>query len=77
MLNQVAKIYENEIGDQESAFYVLQAAFKRDYSHDQTANELERLATATEPLAGAARRVHATASTSSSARTAARPRTCG
>ena len=47
MLNQVAKIYETEIGDQESAFYVLQAAFKRDYSHDQTANELERLATAT------------------------------
>jgi hypothetical protein len=43
----VAKIYENEIGDQESAFYVLQAAFKRDYSHDETANELERLATAT------------------------------
>ena len=36
-----------EIGDQESAFYVLQAAFKRDYSHDETANELERLATAT------------------------------
>ena len=26
---------------------MLQAAFKRDYSHDQTANELERLATAT------------------------------
>ena len=47
MLNQVAKIYETEIGDQESAFYVLQAAFKRDYSHDQTAHELERLATAT------------------------------
>jgi len=47
LLNQVAKIYETEIGDQESAFYVLQAAFKRDYSHDQTANELERLATAT------------------------------
>jgi tetratricopeptide (TPR) repeat protein len=47
LLNTVAKIYENEIGDQESAFYVLQAAFKRDYSHDQTAHELERLATAT------------------------------
>ncbi len=41
------KIYESEIGDQESAFYVLQAAFKRDYAHDQTAHELERLATAT------------------------------
>ncbi|MDB4953107.1 MAG: Tetratricopeptide 2 repeat protein, partial [Myxococcales bacterium] len=47
LLNQVAKIYETEIGDQESAFYVLQAAFKRDYAHDETANELERLATAT------------------------------
>jgi len=47
ILNRVARIYESEIGDQESAFYVLQAAFKRDYSHDQTANELERLATAT------------------------------
>ncbi|HEY1558512.1 MAG TPA: tetratricopeptide repeat protein [Kofleriaceae bacterium] len=47
LLNNVARIYENEIGDQESAFYVLQAAFKRDYAHDETANELERLATAT------------------------------
>jgi golgin subfamily B member 1 len=47
MLNQVAKIYESEIGDQESAFVVLQAAFKRDYSHDETARELERLASAT------------------------------
>jgi tetratricopeptide (TPR) repeat protein len=47
ILNQVAKIYESEIGDQESAFYVLQAAFKKDYSHDETATELERLATAT------------------------------
>ena len=47
LLNGVAKIYETEIGDQEAAFYVLQAAFKRDYSHDQTAHELERLATAT------------------------------
>src|SRR5262249_53491734 len=47
ILNRVAPTYESEIGDQESAFYVLQAAFKRDYAHDQTANELERLATAT------------------------------
>ena len=47
LLNNVARIYETEIGDQESAFYVLQAAFKRDYSHDDTAHELERLATAT------------------------------
>jgi golgin subfamily B member 1 len=47
LLNRVAKIYEQEIGDQESAFYVLQAAFKRDYSHDETAKEIERLASAT------------------------------
>src|SRR6185369_13838021 len=47
ILNRVARIYESEIGDQESAFYVLQAAFKRDYAHDETAHELERLATAT------------------------------
>jgi tetratricopeptide (TPR) repeat protein len=47
ILNVVAKTYESEIGDQESAFYVLQAAFKRDYAHEGTARELERLATAT------------------------------
>jgi tetratricopeptide (TPR) repeat protein len=47
ILNQVAKIYESELGDQEAAFYVLQAAFKRDYSHEGTARELERLATTT------------------------------
>ena len=47
ILNEVGKIYESEIGDQESAFYVLQAAFKRDYTHEETAKELERLATAT------------------------------
>jgi golgin subfamily B member 1 len=47
ILNRVARIYESKIGDQEAAFYVLQAAFKRDYTHDQTAHELERLAEAT------------------------------
>ncbi len=47
ILNQVAKIYESELGEQEAAFYVLQAAFKRDYGHNETARELERLATAT------------------------------
>ncbi|MCE9573275.1 MAG: tetratricopeptide repeat protein [Deltaproteobacteria bacterium] len=47
LLNAVAKIYETELGDQEGAFYVLQAAFKRDYAHEETAIELERLATAT------------------------------
>ncbi|MCX5742036.1 MAG: tetratricopeptide repeat protein, partial [Proteobacteria bacterium] len=47
LLNQVARLYETEIGDQESAFYVLQAAFKRDYAHEETAGQLERLASAT------------------------------
>lgn len=46
LLQQVARIYEEEMGDQESAFVVLQAAFKEDYSHESTAKELERLATA-------------------------------
>ena len=47
ILNSVAKTYESELGDQESAFVVLQAAFKRDYAHEGTARELERLASAT------------------------------
>ncbi|HPH68575.1 MAG TPA: tetratricopeptide repeat protein, partial [Kofleriaceae bacterium] len=46
-LNEVAHIYETELNDQESAFVVLQAAFKRDYANEQTAVQLERLATAT------------------------------
>ncbi|HVV83476.1 MAG TPA: tetratricopeptide repeat protein [Kofleriaceae bacterium] len=47
LLNQVAKIYETELGDQDSAYVVLEDAFKRDFSHEGTARELERLATAT------------------------------
>ena len=46
ILHDVAKIYEHELGDQESAFYVLQAAFNRDHAHARTGRELERLATA-------------------------------
>jgi tetratricopeptide (TPR) repeat protein len=46
LLQTVARIYEEELGDQESAFVVLQAAFRYDYSDDDTARELERLATA-------------------------------
>jgi len=42
----VAKIYEGELGDQESAFVVLQAGFREDYAHEEIAAELERLATA-------------------------------
>jgi tetratricopeptide (TPR) repeat protein len=44
LLHDVATVYERELGDQESAFYVLQAAFKRNYRHEQTRKELERLA---------------------------------
>ncbi len=47
ILHDIAKIYEHELGDQESAFYVLQAAFNRDATHESTARELERLAGAT------------------------------
>jgi tetratricopeptide (TPR) repeat protein len=43
---QVAKIYEEELGEQDSAFLVLQAAFREDYAHEATSKELERLATA-------------------------------
>jgi tetratricopeptide (TPR) repeat protein len=46
LLHEVAEVYERELDDQESAFYVLQAAFNRDRSHEHTRNELERLATA-------------------------------
>ena len=46
ILHEVAEIYEQELSDQESAFYVLQAAFNRDGAHQRTTRELERLATA-------------------------------
>ena len=46
ILQAVAKIYEEEVGDQESAFVVLQAGFREDYAHEAVAKELERLATA-------------------------------
>lgn len=44
ILNAVAKIYEEELSEPESAFVVLQAAFREDYAHERTARELERLA---------------------------------
>jgi len=46
MLVQVAEIYEQQLGDRDSAFVTLQAAFREDYSNDHVAKELERLATA-------------------------------
>lgn len=47
ILGAVAKIYEEEMGDPDSAFVVLQAAFRQNYAHERTAKELERLAHAT------------------------------
>ena len=47
ILQTVAEIYENEIGDQEGAFVVLQAAFRENYADQTVSGELERLATAT------------------------------
>jgi tetratricopeptide (TPR) repeat protein len=46
LLTQVAEIYEQQLGDRDSAFVTLQAAFREDYSNDHVAKELERLATA-------------------------------
>lgn len=43
---QIADVYEKQLNDRESAFVTLQAAFREDYSNDQVAKELERLATA-------------------------------
>ncbi|HEY1817062.1 MAG TPA: tetratricopeptide repeat protein [Kofleriaceae bacterium] len=45
ILCDVATIYEHELRDQESAFYVLQAAWGRDHARLQIVGELERLAT--------------------------------
>jgi tetratricopeptide (TPR) repeat protein len=47
ILHDIAAIYEHELGDQNSAFFVQQAAFDRDPTHEPTARELERLARAT------------------------------
>ena len=46
ILGAVAKVYEQELQEPERAFLVLQHAFELDYSHEETASELERLATA-------------------------------
>ncbi len=47
IFSDVAKVYEQELGAPENAFVVLQYAFQEDFGHEQTALELERLATAT------------------------------
>jgi tetratricopeptide (TPR) repeat protein len=47
LLQEVAKIYEEQLNEPEQAFVVLQAAFKQDYTNDLTAKNLERLASST------------------------------
>jgi tetratricopeptide (TPR) repeat protein len=47
LLCDIATIYEEQLGERDSAFVTLQAAFREDYSNDHVAKELERLATAT------------------------------
>ncbi len=44
---EIARIYEEHIGDRDSAFIMLQAAFREDYSSNAVAAELERLANLT------------------------------
>ncbi len=46
LLIAVAEIYEQQLGDRDSAFVTLQAAFREDFSNDRVAEELQRLATA-------------------------------
>jgi tetratricopeptide (TPR) repeat protein len=43
-LQRAAQIYESQLGDGEKAYAVWQAAFNEDYSNDQSALALERLA---------------------------------
>jgi len=47
LLRAIATIYEEQMGDRDSAFVTLQAAFREDYSNDHVAKELERLANET------------------------------
>ncbi len=44
-LQQAAKVYEENMGDADNAFAILQVAFNIDYANDYTARELERIAT--------------------------------
>ncbi|TPV92869.1 MAG: tetratricopeptide repeat protein [Myxococcales bacterium FL481] len=44
-LQRTGKIFEEKLGDQDTAFEVLQAAFNVDYANEETSRELERLAT--------------------------------
>ena len=44
-LQQAARVFEEQLGDLDSAFAVLQAAFNVDYANEDTSRELERIAT--------------------------------
>ncbi len=45
LFSDISATYEANLGDRDSAFVTLQAAFREDYSNDQVAKDLERLAT--------------------------------
>ncbi len=45
LFSDISDVYENQLGDRDSAFVTLQAAFREDYSNNRVAKELERLAT--------------------------------
>jgi len=47
ILQSAARIYEQELNEPDSAYVVLQAAFKEDYQNEDSARDLERLAGAT------------------------------
>jgi tetratricopeptide (TPR) repeat protein len=47
IFQSMAEVYEKEIGDQEGAFTVLQAAFRENYADRAVSGEIERLASAT------------------------------
>lgn len=47
LYHKAAKIYEDKLNNAENAFLVMQRAFEEDYSNDDTAKHLERLASIT------------------------------
>jgi len=47
LLHKAAGIYEEKLNQDENAFLVMQRAFEEDYSNDETAKHLERLASVT------------------------------
>jgi tetratricopeptide (TPR) repeat protein len=43
LLQEIARLYEQELGDAEAAYLVLQQALREDYSYDPVAEQLERI----------------------------------